>query len=178
MDITEKAKSYAEGKALDAMTTAIEKAYASGYKDGYDDGYANREKPESEVKYEDLKYVDLGLPSGTRWSDGYLKMTGGEVEVQMHFFAKHFNLPTKEQFQELIENTHQQLKTIDGQCGTLFISKINNLSIFLPSGLVRYGSEQNICKMDNYSFWLKTGFVHGPIIESKDPFAGSIVLVS
>ena len=31
MNIVEKSKQYAQGKALEAMTSAIEKAYADGY---------------------------------------------------------------------------------------------------------------------------------------------------
>lgn len=39
MNISEKSKEYAEGKALNAITTAIEEAYAEGYRTGYREGY-------------------------------------------------------------------------------------------------------------------------------------------
>lgn len=44
MNITEKAKEYADGKAFSAITTAIEEAYAASYKDGLYDGNASKEK--------------------------------------------------------------------------------------------------------------------------------------
>ena len=34
MDIIEKSKEYAKGKAIDALTAAIEQAYVDGYNDG------------------------------------------------------------------------------------------------------------------------------------------------
>ena len=57
MDIKEKAKEYAEGKALSAITIAVEEAYATGYQEGYADGIANREKPEAPIKYNIVSYI-------------------------------------------------------------------------------------------------------------------------
>lgn len=42
MDIQEKANSYAEGKAKEAITKAIAQAYIDGYKDGYKSGQENK----------------------------------------------------------------------------------------------------------------------------------------
>ena len=58
MNITDKSKEYAEGKALSAITSAIEDAYAAGYQEGYEDGYANREKPETPSKYNNVSYIN------------------------------------------------------------------------------------------------------------------------
>ena len=37
MDVTERANKYADGKANEAITTAIALAYMDGYRDGYKD---------------------------------------------------------------------------------------------------------------------------------------------
>lgn len=145
MDITEKAKEYAQGKALEAMTAAIEKAYADGFKDGYDDGLANRERPQSERKYENLSYVDLELPSGTKWTSGYLTYTDGTLALLKYDEARIFNLPTKEQYQELLDNTDQLLMNSDKFIGTIFVSKVNGAKLYIPK----------VKKSDNYVFWLR-----------------------
>ena len=185
MDINEKAKEYAEGKALNALTSAIEEAYASGYKDGYKDGNADREPPQSEVKYKELKYIDLDLPSGTKWAVGYLTKTNGSIELLPYDKAKVYNLPSKEQYLELLKNTEQRLVN-KGTCyGTEFISIINGSRFFIPCGCYNMGGD-SIYHTDNYRFWLKdTSFnrkslsVEGAIIEATwDNFKLPVVLVS
>lgn len=95
MDLNERAKNYAADKALEAITKAIEQAYKDGYQDGYDDG--NREAP---VVNDDCEYVDLGLPSGTRWARGFMKEDNKELYLP-YGEACNLNIPTKEQFEEL-----------------------------------------------------------------------------
>ena len=105
MDIKEKAKTYAEGKALEAITSAIEDAYAAGYKDGYKDGI---NKVDVEPLYEivdGVTYIDLGLPSGKKWSFEYLnkeKSKFREPKKYTYVEASKLNIPTKEDFLELI----------------------------------------------------------------------------
>jgi hypothetical protein len=82
MNITEKSKEYAEGKALSAITSAIEDAYAAGYQEGYAAGYENRDKPEEPAKYNNVSYINLDLPSGTQWATGYLTKANGEIVKQ------------------------------------------------------------------------------------------------
>lgn len=48
MNIKEKAKTYAEGKVQDALTTAIEEAYAAGFRDGYNEGFLINKDPDAE----------------------------------------------------------------------------------------------------------------------------------
>ena len=73
MDINEKAKMYAEGKALDAITSAIEEAYANGYRDGYKDCFTKADiEPPIEIVEDGVEYIDLCLPSGKKWSFVYL----------------------------------------------------------------------------------------------------------
>ena len=64
MSIEEKSKEYAKGKALDAMTAAIEQAYA----DGYNDGLKHFENEKIERMKDGVDYKDLGLTSKTLWS--------------------------------------------------------------------------------------------------------------
>lgn len=105
MDINEKAKMYAEGKALEAITSAIEEAYAAGYKDGYNDGI---NKVDVESLYETVDgvtYIDLGLPSGKKWSFEYLINKSSKYRMYKKYTyeeASKLNIPTKEDYLELI----------------------------------------------------------------------------
>ena len=107
MDINEKAKLYAEGKALDAITSAIEKAYAEGYKDGYKDCIAKAGiEPPVEI-VDGITYVDLGLPSGKKWSFECLLNKASRFREYAKFTyeeASKYNLPTKEDYLELINH--------------------------------------------------------------------------
>ena len=70
MDIKEKAKMYAEGKAIDAISAAIEQAYT----DGYNEGLKHYENEKLESIVDGVEYKDLMLSSGTKWATAYLKM--------------------------------------------------------------------------------------------------------
>lgn len=155
MDIKEKAKKYAEGKALSAITIAVEEAYATGYQEGYADGIANREKPEAPIKYNIVSYIDLDLPSGTKWATSYLTKTNGEIELLQFSDARTFNIPTIKQFQEFLNNTEQHLSKRDDQLVTEFISLRNGAQFWLPNGCLKYNG---IYDKDNYMFWLKENF--------------------
>ena len=156
MDITDKSKEYAEGKALSAITSAIEDAYAAGYQEGYAAGYENRDKPEEPAKYNNVFYINLDLPSGTQWATGYLTKANGEIELLRFIDARTFNIPTIKQFQELLDNTEQFKKNFDGQLITEFVSVRNSARFWLPNGC--YNSDNNVFKQDNYMFWLKESF--------------------
>ena len=105
MSIIEKAKAYAEGKALNAMTAAIEDAYAAGFKDGYDEGLKSRDNLLANEVEDGVEYVDLGLPSGTRWAIDYLRDEQGKVKLFFYEEAREMKLPTPRQFREFIEYT-------------------------------------------------------------------------
>ncbi len=155
MDITEKSKEYAEGKALNAITTALEDAYAAGYREGYAAGYENRDKPEEPAKYNNVFYINLDLPSGTQWATGYLTKANGEIELLRFNDARTFNIPTIKQFQELLDNTEQFKKKYGGQLITEFVSVRNSARFWLPNGCYFFNS---LFKQDNYMFWLKESF--------------------
>jgi hypothetical protein len=101
MDILEKSKQYAQGKALEAMTSAIEKAYADGYNAGYADGISS--KSANTILIDGVEYVDLNLPSGTLWASDYLKDSNNDYCYMIYDEAVKWNIPTISQYKELID---------------------------------------------------------------------------
>ena len=97
------AKKYAEGKINDILNQAIIDAYSAGYNVGYQDGY---KKAEKETILEEMKYVDLGLPSGTFWASDYIKKDGEVLFLPYRDAIDEFNLPTDEQIDELLSLIH------------------------------------------------------------------------
>lgn len=102
MDITEKAKNYAEGKAIVALEQLIADAYADGYKAGYQD--RDDEIPAEFKQDEDVEFVDLDLPSGTKWAKDFLRNEHGHMLYLPYREAKKYSLPTLEQLKELYEH--------------------------------------------------------------------------
>ena len=68
IELNEKAGSYAEANVINVLKEAFAKVYADGYRDGYKD---REEEIPVNMRPNQTKYVDLGLPSGTLWSDDY-----------------------------------------------------------------------------------------------------------
>lgn len=99
MEITERAGNYAEGKANEAITKAIAQAYADGYRDGYKD---REEEIPVDLRDNKTEYVDLGLPSGTLWSNDYEEENGETLYLPYGKAAK-YAIPTEEQWNELFE---------------------------------------------------------------------------
>ena len=96
MNIAKKSREYAEGKALKAITSAIEQAYIDGYKDGLQ----HLENERLESLKTGVTYVDLGLPSGTLWSSRCL-FTNKKIEKLPYVEAAKLKIPTIEQYEEL-----------------------------------------------------------------------------
>lgn len=71
----DKAKEYAEGKVIEALSQVVADAYMLGYNAGYQDGI---DKLSKDSVSEETEFVDLGLPSGTLWASDYVK-DGDEV---------------------------------------------------------------------------------------------------
>ncbi len=96
--VSEKAANYAAEKTNVMMTNLI----AQAYEDGYRDGYKDREN-EIPVDLRDNKteYIDLGLPSGTLWSKDFEKRDG-KVVFLSYVESSKYNIPTKEQLEELL----------------------------------------------------------------------------
>lgn len=116
----EELKKYAEGKVLEAMASVVENAYTEGYNAGYNDG-SSQVKPTipAEELNDGVEYVDLGLPSGTKWAAGYLKDKDGNTVYLPYDETAKLNIPTKEQYDELVNYcVHQNIVgggTITGQ---------------------------------------------------------------
>lgn len=150
MNITEKAKAYAEGKALNAISKAIEEAYAIGYRDGYNDGLSSREDFSSNDLEGGVEYVDLGLPSGTKWAVDYLKNDEGRRDFYYNEVRK-LNLPTPQQFKEFLEYTRWDTYTHSQTKKTIMFLGANGNRMSLPF----LGSSIADLKDIRFVFWLK-----------------------
>lgn len=150
MNIQEEAKQYAEGRITSILEKALEDAYCDGYKKGYDNGLKKAmtkkddDSSQTSVKkqeYDDVTFIDMGLPSGTLWATRCLDklMTFSE--------AQKYSIPTREQWEELKDKC--LFKTDDG--GLQIISTKGN-SICIKSAnqfISSRGFTHNIL-----SFWL------------------------
>ena len=147
MDIKEKGKEYAKGKALDAISAAIEKAYV----DGYNDGLKHYENERLESFVDGVEYKDLELPSGTKWASGYLK-DNGSIGMFAYEEASKFHLPTKADFEELCRECVIDNYNYTNNKGLMFTGK-NGEYLEIPYIKVRHVTEDNV--NDSISFWLK-----------------------
>lgn len=152
MNVSDKAASYAEGKANEFIKKAIAQAYADGYQDGYNDREA-----EIPVDLRDNKteYVDLGLPSGTLWAADYEKVDG-EILYLPHCKAQEYSIPTEKQWEELrtcckweYDSNGSTWLNIDwAKC----IGPNGNILTFNITGIIR---ANGFSKSDLIQFWIK-----------------------
>ncbi len=146
MEIKELAKEYAEGKALDAMTTVIEQAYA----DGYNDGMQHREKLILDSIVDGVQYVDLQLPTGKMWSSTYLK-DKDLYSLLPYCEASKLHIPTEEDFYELCNHCVKDYCLMRDLMGIRFRG-INGSEIVIPFSNVDI---INASFSSSFSFWLK-----------------------
>ena len=97
-NLNERAANYAAEKAHELLAKAIAQAYADGYRDGYKD---RDERIASSNSDSNLQFVDLGLPSGTKWSIGSIEGDGDCLYLP-YANAAAMEIPTKEQVEELM----------------------------------------------------------------------------
>ena len=97
-NLNERAANYAAEKVNELLANAIAKAYADGYRDGYKD---RDERIASSNSDSNLQFVDLGLPSGTKWSIGSIEGDGDCLYLP-YANAAAMDIPTKEQVEELM----------------------------------------------------------------------------
>ena len=154
MDIKERAKQYAEGKAQEAITSVIEQAYADGYTAGCKDGFDYWENLWKSKMVNGVEYVDLKLPSGTLWSSHLLIGDKNTLTHMTYDEAARLNIPTEEQFKELKDNceTSAIFDKNNKQIGITFIGR-NGKMIDVFYGFTIHGKDQwpNV----NYRFWLR-----------------------
>ena len=93
------AVNYAAERTNEIMTIAIAQAYADGYRDGYKD---REEEIPVDLRNDKTEYVDLGLPSGTLWSNDYEK-ENGKISYIPFGDAINLNIPTEDQWEELLK---------------------------------------------------------------------------
>ena len=97
-DLTKKAEKYAAEK----MNEFLAKAFAYIYADGYRQGYKDREeKIPIDLHGEQIEFIDLGLPSGTLWSNNYVMGDNNDILYIPYDDTKYYNIPTTEQWNEL-----------------------------------------------------------------------------
>jgi len=97
-ELREKAASYAAEKTNEVMTSAIAQAYADGYRDGYKD---REEEIPVDLRNDKIEFVDLGLPSGTMWSNNYVMEDDNGYLYVPYGVAETYSIPTEEQWEEL-----------------------------------------------------------------------------
>ena len=106
------------------------------------------ENKEYKIEYDSasFEYVDLGLPSGTKWATcnaGASTPSGIGYYLNMNEAREcGWHLPTKQDFDELLDenNCRWEWTTENGINGYKVISKMNGNSIFLPAAAYRDGT--------------------------------------
>jgi len=146
-----KANNYAEENVINVLKEAFAKVYADGYRDGYKD--CQDEIP-VDLRNNQTKFVDLGLPSGTLWSSDYEKEDSKILYLPYEEAITH-EIPTKEQWEELkkfarwdfqIDEEHNSLRTI--KC----IGPNGNVLLFDKTGEVDFAKK---FLTDMAFFWIK-----------------------
>ena len=136
-EIKKKAIKYAKGCELSVLEQALANAYIEGYNAAVEDMEAEN----------NIEYVDLGLPSGTLWSNKYIS----DVDTRWIVYdeAKRLHLPTKSQVEELFAETRV---TYD-KTGISLLSS-NGKSLFIP----RNAELINEPKSPLVSFWIRSDY--------------------
>ena len=145
-----KANCYAEENVINVLKEAFAKVYADGYRDGYKDckGEISVNLCDSEVEY-----VDLGLQSGTLWSNKF-EMIDGKISYFTYGEASAYNLPTEEQVKELLETCKWKFTYINSQSRKYDCIGPNGNSIsFLSYGYKEVNSK--IACHETIRFWAK-----------------------
>lgn len=65
-------------------------------------GTSSRSNDSAKVTEKVYEFVDLGLPSRTRWANDFLRNAKGQVMLLTYDEAEPFQLPTPEQLKELV----------------------------------------------------------------------------
>ena len=99
-NLNERAANYAAEKVNELLAKAI----AQAYKDGYNNGYKECADDHDIDLYEDVDFVDLDLPSGLLWSSRYRMGEENKPLYLTYEEASTMDIPTEEQFNELVEN--------------------------------------------------------------------------
>ena len=150
-ELREKAISYVE----ENLTNVLKEAFAKVYADGYRNGYMDCEKEmHVDLHNKMTEFVDLGLPSGTLWSFDYEREDDTILYVPYEM-AETFNIPTREQWEELkkyarwdfqVDDEHNMLITI--RC----VGPNGNALLFNLTGKMRFANKY---LSEIAFFWIK-----------------------
>lgn len=150
IELNEKANIYAEENVINVLKKAFAKVYADGYRDGYRD-CQNHESVN--LRKSNTEFVDLGLPSGTLWSTDYEK--NGEDDIFIPYDkADRYDIPTKEQFAELLNSCQWEFKYINSNNRQYTcIGPNGNHIVFLSRGYEIAGTMR---ESEKIYFWVKS----------------------
>lgn len=150
MNIIEKADKYADGKANEAITKAIAQAYLDGYRDGY---YDREAEIPADFRDNKTKYIDLGLPSKTLWSEDYEK-DDNKILYLPYERAEYLKIPTGEQWDELCDYCQWEWKIDNAHdfCWAKCIGPNGNILLFNRTG--KFNADTKSCDWEAF-FWLQ-----------------------
>jgi hypothetical protein len=171
-ELKELSINYATEKTNEVMFNTIAQAYADGYRKGYKD-----REDEIPVNLRDgnTEYVDLGLPSGTLWSNDYEKMDEKTLFLTYEK-AEGYSLPSVKQCEELFSKCRW---TYTRTSGFTCIGPNGNIIRFRHTGFMKI--EGKIIRFDQCYMWLsfddsgttKKGMVQdGAVMKISDVFMG------
>lgn len=149
-ELREKANSYVEENVNNVLKEAFAKVYADGYRDGYKDG---KGKISIDLQDGESKYVDLGLPSGTKWSSDYEKDDDNRIYLP-YGKAELLNIPTQGQWEELIDSCEWEFKIdnyndlVEARC----VGPNGNVIVFSHTGKKNYSE---LTEEWEVFFWIK-----------------------
>ena len=120
-------------------------AYSYNFKTG---DYEYYDEQQLELKYNETAcpdenhphWIDLGLPSGTKWACCNVGASAPEQYGGYYTFGQVGSAPSLYQIKELLNNCTSVWTTLDGVNGRKFTGP-NNCTIFLPAAGVRWGGE-------------------------------------
>lgn len=147
-----KAAKYLADHMKEIIAEALAKVYADAYREGYKD---SQDSLPSAKETTDEKFIDLGLPSGTLWSRDFL-LHEGETQYLPYVEAKKLNLPTEDQWYELITNCNiQQVAGPQGYECTRIVGLNGNVLTLKGAGYKDFGTHDK--EDGGYPvFWLKS----------------------
>ena len=149
-ELVEKASNYAIEKTNLVMAKAIAQAYADGYRDGYKD---REDEVLLDLRENNTQFIDLGLKSRTLWSPDF-EIEGEDVKFLAYNDAEQYDIPTKEQFNELLESCKWEFQYISSSARKYTcIGPNGNYIVFSSRGYKLAGTKREAEKI---FFWVKS----------------------
>ena len=142
---------YASDKTNEMISQIVAQAFADGYRMGYKD--RENEMP-VDLRDGRTEFIDLGLPSGTLWSNDYEKINN-EISYIPYLTAKAFNLPSEEQLKELNDFCRWEYELNNGVYKFICIGPNGNNVSFFNKGLYTFDGHFNNYSSKVAVFWLK-----------------------